>query len=187
MLNPGDVVLLEATVAGGLPCETQDHVATAIQVATSSSQGIVVIEAAGNSATNLDDWANSITKKQNVNPASPDYIPSGAILVGASKSTVTQQGWRYGASEMAPLQLREPRRLLRLGRRAFLRRPPTQTAKPSNESLQRRLRQHFGSNRNYCRVALSVQGMAEVGRHGKRFVPAQLRLLLRDRPMERLV
>jgi len=44
MLNPGDVVLLEATVAGGPACETQDHVATAIQVATSSSQGIVVIE-----------------------------------------------------------------------------------------------------------------------------------------------
>jgi len=77
-LAPGDVLLIELQGMGPqqrwIPVEYWGDVYEAIQVAT--SRGVVVIEAAGNGAANLDDRAY----RGAFDPAKKD---SGAIMVGA--------------------------------------------------------------------------------------------------------
>jgi serine protease len=84
----GDVLLLEAqTNLFGynlVPVEIEPAVFDVIQLAT--SLGIVVVEAAGNGGVDLDTVVNP-DGHQIFNRASPDFIDSGAIIVGAASAT----------------------------------------------------------------------------------------------------
>jgi len=85
-LTPGGVLLLEAQTAlrgvgGGLPPEAEPGVLTAIQSAV--AHGITVVEAAGDGGLDLrvvrqKAWGHFL------DPGSPDFRDSGAILVGAA-------------------------------------------------------------------------------------------------------
>ena len=92
----GDVLLLEVQSSAMAPIEVLDDVFEAIRLAT--ALGIVVVEAAGNGANDLD----SITSGgvQVLNPASANFRDSGAIIVGAASSAVphTRMGFSsFGA------------------------------------------------------------------------------------------
>ncbi|HJT51427.1 MAG TPA: S8 family peptidase [Nitrosospira sp.] len=84
----GDVLLLEAqTNLFGyslVPVEIEPAVFDVIRLATSI--GIVVVEAAGNGGVDLDAVVNP-GGQQIFNRASPDFLDSGAIIVGAASST----------------------------------------------------------------------------------------------------
>jgi hypothetical protein len=88
VMNFGDVLLLEAqTNLFGyslVPVEIEPAVYDAIRLAT--SLGIVVVEAAGNGGVDLDTVVNP-AGEQIFNRASPDFLDSGAIIVGAASST----------------------------------------------------------------------------------------------------
>ncbi len=88
-LEFGNVLLLEVqTVAPdpfGAPVEIRDDVFEAIRLA--SALGIIVVEAGGNGANNLDTITNG-AGLQVLNPASANFRDSGAIIVGAASSTV---------------------------------------------------------------------------------------------------
>lgn len=93
VMNPGDVLLLEAQSSYGtatrrLPVEVEQAVFDAIKLAT--SQGIVVVEAAGNGSEDLDQFQDVLGKRI-LNRASPDFRDSGAIMVGAGSSAAPHQ------------------------------------------------------------------------------------------------
>ena len=82
-LSAGDVLVIEFQTTGaifGAPAEYTDESFDAIRLA--SAIGIVVFEAAGNGSNNLDTLTNG--GLQILNPASPDFRESGAIIVGAA-------------------------------------------------------------------------------------------------------
>jgi hypothetical protein len=86
-------LLLEAqttysTASGFVPVEVEQVVFDAIQFAT--SQGIVVVEAGGNGAVDLDTFQD-VNGKQILNRASTNFRDSGAIMVGAASSSVPHQ------------------------------------------------------------------------------------------------
>lgn len=86
-MNFGDVLLLEAqTSLWGyvmVPVEIEPAVFDVIRLAT--ALGIVVVEAAGNGGVDLDTVVNP-GGDQIFNRASPDFLDSGAIIVGAASS-----------------------------------------------------------------------------------------------------
>ncbi|SCY31625.1 Subtilase family protein [Nitrosospira sp. Nl5] len=88
VMSFGDVLLLEAqTNLFGyslVPVEIEPAVFDVIRLAT--SLGIVVVEAAGNGGVDLDTVVNP-GGQQIFNRASPDFLDSGAIMVGAASST----------------------------------------------------------------------------------------------------
>lgn len=99
----GQVLLLEVqTVApaapvSGAPVELIDESFEAIRLA--SALGIIVVEAGGNGANNLDTVLNG-AGDQVLNPASVDFRDSGAIIVGAASSAAphTRMGFSsFGA------------------------------------------------------------------------------------------
>jgi hypothetical protein len=88
VMAPGDVLLLEAqttypTVSGFVPVEVEAVVFDAIVLAV--SRGIIVVEAGGNGAVDLDTFRD-LRGRQILNRASPDFQDSGAIVVGAASS-----------------------------------------------------------------------------------------------------
>jgi subtilase family protein len=86
-LSFGDILLIEVE-AGGLPVEVDLADCAAISLAT--SKGIIVIEAAGNNAENLDNYADLIgTHPLNRSLGPPEFFDSGAIMVGACTSGLT--------------------------------------------------------------------------------------------------
>ena len=89
VMSFGDVLLLEAqtNLYGyvGVPSEIEPAVFAATRLAT--ALGIVVVEAAGNGGKDLDAVVNP-AGEQIFNRASPDFLDSGAIMVGAATSTV---------------------------------------------------------------------------------------------------
>jgi serine protease len=89
-MNFGDILLLEVQDGGNgaVTIETRDDSYEAIRLAT--ALGIVVIEAAGNGSIDLDAYTNAMGQ-QILNPTSPDYRDSGAIIVGAATSTTPHQ------------------------------------------------------------------------------------------------
>jgi hypothetical protein len=93
IMSSGDVLLLEAqttysTASGFVPVEVEQVVFDAIQFAT--SQGIVVVEAGGNGAVDLDTFQD-VNGMQILNRASTNFRDSGAIMVGAASSSVPHQ------------------------------------------------------------------------------------------------
>jgi hypothetical protein len=102
-LNFGDIILLEAqafhTSSSNKiwPVEIQEATFQSIRLAT--ALGITVIEAAGNGdlfnrvGNDLDLF--SLNQKKILDPASPDFKDSGAILVSAASRTVPHHRIRY--------------------------------------------------------------------------------------------
>ncbi len=86
-LNFGDVLLLEAqtTIPGSsyLPVEVDAAVFEMIRLGT--ALGIIIVEAGGNGATDLDT-ATDAFGNQVFNRSSADFRDSGAIVVGAASS-----------------------------------------------------------------------------------------------------
>jgi hypothetical protein len=83
-LNTGDVLLLEIQ-RNYLPTETDAGDMDAIRLAV--AHGIIVVEAAGNGNDDLDTWLDP-SGDNILNRNSVDFVDSGAIMVGASLSTV---------------------------------------------------------------------------------------------------
>jgi hypothetical protein len=92
VMGAGDVLLLEAQTYYGtynkVPVEVEQAAFDAIQFAT--SQGIVVVEAAGNGAFDLDTFQD-VNGMRILNRNSTDFRDSGAIMVGAASSAVPHQ------------------------------------------------------------------------------------------------
>lgn len=86
-MDPGDVLLLEAQTTVGsssyLPVEVETAAFDAIRHAT--DEGIVVVEAAGNGANDLDNYMDGAGKNI-LDRGSADFQDSGAIMVGAASS-----------------------------------------------------------------------------------------------------
>ncbi len=86
-LDFGNVLLLEVQTVMpdpfGAPVEIRDDCFEAIRLAT--ALGIIVVEAGGNGANDLDAFTNG-GGLQILNPASADFRDSGAIIVGAASS-----------------------------------------------------------------------------------------------------
>ena len=94
LMEPGDVLLLEvqradATGNWNRPVPVESNLADfrAIQLAT--ARGIIVVEAAGNGWNDLDNLSHlGVTGVNTFNRTSPDFMDSGAIMVGAITNTV---------------------------------------------------------------------------------------------------
>jgi serine protease len=84
VMSPGDILLLEIQ-KDYYPTEIEPADFDAIRLAVDN--GIIVIEAAGNGNYNLDNVTNEEGKKI-LNKNSPDFQDSGAIMVGASESSL---------------------------------------------------------------------------------------------------
>lgn len=90
-LDPGDVLLLEAQASYEgygdtlLPVEVKSDTFDAIRAGT--DKGIIIIEAGANGGQDLDQFRDK-EGKQVLNRNSSDLKDSGAIIVGASSSTV---------------------------------------------------------------------------------------------------
>ncbi len=98
-MSSGDVLLLEAQANYNgltfLPVEVETAVFNAISLAT--SLGIIVVEAAGNGRNDLDSFVTN-SGAQVLNRNSVDFRDSGAIMVGASASSVPHERWNFDAT-----------------------------------------------------------------------------------------
>jgi serine protease len=90
-MSVGQILLIELQI-NFLPEETVDDSLDLIRLAT--ARGIIVVEAAGNGNTDLDGWTTS-GGLHRLNRTSPDFVDSGAIMVGASVSTVPHNRWQW--------------------------------------------------------------------------------------------
>lgn len=84
VMNPGDVLLLEVQ-RNFLPTETDPADFDAIRLAV--ALGIIVVEAAGNGDSDLDNWTDPMGQRL-LNRNDAAFADSGAIMVGSSVSTV---------------------------------------------------------------------------------------------------
>lgn len=89
-LDPGDIMLIELQI-GFLPMETVDVYLDAIRLA--AARGIIVVEAAGNGNKDLDTWTTAGGVARLDRRAAATFVDSGAIMVGASVSTVPHDRW----------------------------------------------------------------------------------------------
>ncbi len=95
VLEAGNVLLLELQSYQAGPIETlSDLWLQTIQLAV--AQRVTIIEPAGNGGVDLDTWTDPslgqpLSGKNWLNPASPDYVDSGAIMVGAGTAMVPHQ------------------------------------------------------------------------------------------------
>lgn len=161
-LQPGDVLLIEGQIVGKkLPIEVLDAEFEAIRLAT--ALGYVVVEAAGNGSENLD--AIPV-----LDPASPEYRDSKAILVGAASSD--EAHFRLSTSNF--------------GKRldCFAWGENVSTTSSDSSGTTNLYTRFFGGTSSAAAIvagaALVVQGMAE-SHLGKRFTPEELRQILGDR------
>jgi hypothetical protein len=95
IMDPGDVLLVEAERGDWAPTEIDDADFDAIRLA--SAHGIIVVETAGNKGANLDIYEHGtgqalVLKRKPLDPldpfksANPDFRDSGAIIVGAGEN-----------------------------------------------------------------------------------------------------
>ncbi len=167
MLEPGDVFLLEAQLARPtpLPLEAQRTEFELIRNAT--AQGIIIIEPAGNNAGGGVDLARYA---DNLNPDSPSFEDSGAIVVGAGSAHSPHT--RVSTSNFGT----------RVNCYAWGENVATLNSNVSAHTHS--YRSDFGGTSAAAAIiagaALAVQGMAEQNL-GCRLTPLQLRELLSDR------
>lgn len=90
-MSPGEILLIELQI-NYLPEETLDDRLDIIRLAT--ARGITVVEAAGNGNYDLDAWTTP-GGLHRLNRTSADFVDSGAILVGASKSAASHDRWTW--------------------------------------------------------------------------------------------
>jgi hypothetical protein len=96
-MSVGEILLIELQTGAFLPEETSDDLLDIIRLAT--ARGIIVVEAAANGNHDLDTWTTP-AGQQRLNRNSADFVDSGAIMVGASVSTVPHDRWwasNYGS------------------------------------------------------------------------------------------
>jgi len=169
VLNPGDVLLLEAQISFSgvtdIPAEVVPFLADAILFAV--SRGIVVIEPVGNKSVSLDTL--NVERGRILNPRDRNFQDSGAILVAAATADVPHRRHRdtsfgsrvdcYGWGE----------KVVTCGGRIG-NRLTDHTNDFSGTSAAAAM---------VAGVALCVQGMAKA-KHGKPFSPAKLRGILKD-------
>ncbi len=89
VMSVGEILLIELQT-GFRPVEILDDRLDIIRLAT--ARGIIVVEAAGNGNANLDTWTTPGGLLR-LNRTSIDFMDSGAIMVGASVSTVPHERW----------------------------------------------------------------------------------------------
>ncbi len=94
LLNPGDVLLIEAQVA--VPSRSENFFPVEIEPLTHAAlriafeKGIIVIEAAGNGFNDLDQYQDPV-EGFILDRQSPDFKDSGAIMVGAASADASHQ------------------------------------------------------------------------------------------------
>jgi hypothetical protein len=88
-MSVGEILLIELQT-GFKPVEIFDDRLDVIRLAT--ARGITVVEAAGNGNTDLDAWTTG-GGLHRLDRTSPDFVDSGAIMVGASVSAVPHERW----------------------------------------------------------------------------------------------
>ncbi len=168
----GDVLLLEvqednpASDSGEWPAEILELNYQAIDLATAA--GIVVVEAAGNGNHDLDRYVNPSGKKT-FNRNSPDFLDSGAIMVGAGSSVHphTRLGFSNHGNRVDCYAWGEN----------IVTATTSYTGKSNTEYTA-----HFdgtsGASAIVAGAALIVQGIAQAAL-GRRFSPRELRDLLK--------
>lgn len=90
-MNAGDVLLLEVQ-RDYKPSEIDDADFDAIRLAV--AHGIIVVEAAGNGNSDLDNYMN-VAGNRILNRGDADFRESGAIMVGASESALPHDRWSF--------------------------------------------------------------------------------------------
>lgn len=172
VMSFGDVLLLEAqTNLFGynlVPVEIEPAVFDVIRLAT--SLGIVVVEAGGNGGVDLDTVVNP-GGQQIFNRASPDFLDSGAILVGAASSTAphTRLGFSCHGS--------------RIDCYGWGENVDTLSSDGTNTATDLYTTGFNGTSSASPIVtgaALAVQGLFQASPAGDRLDPAQMRALLSD-------
>lgn len=88
-MNAGEILLIELQTSFE-PMETLDALLDLIRLAV--AQGILVVEAAGNGAEDLDAWTTPGGLLR-LNRTSADFVDSGALMVGACVSAVPHERW----------------------------------------------------------------------------------------------
>lgn len=167
----GDVLLLEAQANlygyTWVPVEIEPAVFDVIRLAT--ALGIVVVEAAGNGGVDLDTVVNPAAQ-QILNRNSPDFLDSGAVIVGATSSLAphTRLGFSCFGSRIDCFGWGEN--------------VDTLSSDATNTATDQYTTIFNGTSSASPIVtgaALIVQGLAEANL-GHRFGPWQLRSILRD-------
>jgi len=175
----GGVLLLEAQVKlrgvnPWLPCEVDPAIFTTIKLAVDS--GVVVVEAAGNGLTNLDNYRDAQGKRVlrryaslRLRTAFADFRDSGAIVVAAAenKGSDTNPKWkRHGSTNFGT----------RIDCFAHGRWISTASSDPTGD--RRRSIADFagtsGASAIIAGAALAIQGIRQ-SRRGSRFRPEELR------------
>lgn len=171
VMDFGDVLLLEAqTNLYGytrVPVEIEPAVFDVIRLAT--AMGIVVVEAAGNGAVDLDTVVNP-AGEQIFNRGSADFRDSGAIIVGAGSSTAphTRLGFSCFGSRIDCYGWGENVDTL-----------STNGAGTATNQYTTSFNGTSSASPIVAGAALAVQGLAEANLL-YRFSPLQLRTLLSD-------
>jgi hypothetical protein len=95
-VKPGSILLLATQTEDRLPSETNELIFDAIRLAVASRR--IVVEAAGDGGINFDTYHDA-SGRQILNPASPDFRHSGAILVAGCQDEMRLRSefTNYGA------------------------------------------------------------------------------------------
>lgn len=171
-LEFGHLLLLEvqtvtpAAPVFGAPIELLDDVFESVRLA--SALGVIVIEAGGNGANNLDTTTN-FSGLLVFNPVSPDFRDSGAIIIGAATSTVPHM----------------PMAFTSFGARidCYAWGQNVDTSSSNSTGATTLYTATFGGTSSASPIvagaALAIQGIMEAS-VGYRLSPAQIRNILRD-------
>ncbi|MCY9512140.1 S8 family serine peptidase [Paenibacillus larvae] len=166
-MNPGDVLVLTWGYRdGGRPENTPD-IFEAIKFAT--DKGITVIQSAGNSSVNLDEY--TVNGKYVMNRNSPDFKDSGAIIVGGASSDVPHKRRKssgYGS---------------RVDVYAWGENVTTTYSNNDDPSIKNLYRHNFNGTSSAAPIiagaVVNLQGIAKA-KLGRPFTPEEVRDLLSD-------
>jgi hypothetical protein len=180
-LPAGSILLIEqqATPYGG-PVEWEPLYLQAIQLAV--AQGVTVIEPAGNVPNDLDAWTDPfpgpLFGTRRLDRTSPDFIDSGAIMVGASTSGNLAKHARGDTSFGNRIDCYAPGTMWTCALYDATNPPPSSCPDLDPSAIQMAI---FGGTSGASAIiagaAISAQGMA-YAQTGSTLSPAALRALL---------